>query len=227
MKPQKRLASNLLFHDLKRLHWCLKKHFKYTSQESKSESRLACLEALEQTTEFISKQTLFDEAILVNECPDVMNDIVRSAIKYGLSNADDLDSKISERCLRLVRILIVEGSDPSSSLHLLKDQCLLLNPLTVLAMALSHSRFHEAMCRVTDEEADSATFSATLELVRLMLVCTSMSSDTVLFDHEVWSTILSVYNAGTTPLDVSLRRLLDVYADSLVNRGMVSHTVFQ
>ena len=223
---QGRLASNLLIHDLKRLRLYLKSHFKSSPQESKSESRSASLEALEQITEFTAKQTTFDDTVLVKDGPDVMNDVIKSALKYGLSHLDDLDSKISERCLRLVRILIVEASGPSSSLHKLQHTCLLLAPSTVLAMVLSHSRFHEAIRGIVNEEANSAAFSATLELVRLMLVCTSLSSDTVLFEHEVWSTLLSAYNAGTTLVDITIRRLLDVYANSLVDRDMVSHTVF-
>lgn len=225
-KSRGRLASVVLIHDFRRLQLCLKSYFRSDRQEGRNESRNACLEALHQASGFITKGILFDDAVLVKEGPEATNAIVKSALKYGLRHAGDEGRVVSERCLRFVRLLIVEVSDPSSSLHVLEDHCVLLDPATILAMVVSHSNFYEILSSAaTDEGADSNADFTVLELVRLMLVCTSMTRDTVLFESEMFSALLSVYNAGTTLIDITLRRLLHVYSGALVDRGMVSHFV--
>jgi hypothetical protein len=55
-----------------------------------------------------------------------------------------------------------------------------------------------------------------------LLVCTSMSRDPILFESDVWVNLLTAYNAGMTLVDITLRRLIDVYADALAYGGMVS-----
>jgi hypothetical protein len=217
------LSSTVLIRAFQTLRLSLKSHFKSNTSDARSASGHACLEASDRVLDMTKKRLSYDEAMLTREGSRALSDAVKAALKYGLTHAVDRDSSsISERCFRLIRTLLVEALDPSSTLHSLKNHCMLLDPSTIMTLIFSHSHFHEVMTSKVVEGDESTGYCAVLELSRLLLVCTSMSRETVLFESRVWNSILAAYNAGTTVLDITLRRLLDVYAGALSDRSMVS-----
>ena len=216
------LSSAVLVRAFQTLQSSLKSHFKSNTSGASSETGQICAEALDLVSDIIAKQMAYDDTMLTTEGSHAVTDAIKASLKYGLTHANDENSTISGRCLRLIRTLLVEASDPSSTLNVLKTHCVLLNPLTIFAMVVAHSHFHEIMTGVATQRENHSSRRTILELVRLLLVCTSMSRDTVLFESNVWVDLLTAYNAGTTPVDITLRRLIDVYADALADRGMVS-----
>lgn len=217
------LASTVLVCALQAVHNSLKKHFKAVSPESSRESGPFCMKTLDRMLSLLKTAMQYDESLLLlYEASNVVTNAVKSSLKYGLTHALDTDSSISERCLRFVRTLLVHVSDQTSSLHVLKDQCVLLDPSTVWVLVTSHSHFYEVITGAVVEGDITKSYRTVLELVRLMLVCVSMSNDTIPFDKEVWTSVMSSYNAGTTEMDISLKRLLDIYSETRADKVMVS-----
>jgi hypothetical protein len=93
-----------------------------------------------------------------------------------MAHAVDEDCRISERCLRFIRFLLVERSNSPSSLRNLKSGCILLDPSSILAMVLALSQFHAAMTGRVAEDDISIKDRTVLELVRVFLVCTWLSA---------------------------------------------------
>lgn len=217
------LSSTVLIRALQTLRLSLKRHFKSHTSDARSASGHACLEASDRVLDMTKKRLSYDEAMLTRKGSRALTDAIKAALKYGLTHAVDQDSSsISERCFRLIRTLLVKALDSASTLHSLKNHCMLLDPSTIMTLIFSHSHFHEVMNSKVVEGEESTGYGAVLELSRLLLVCTSMSRETVLFESRVWNSILAAYNAGTTVLDITLRRLLDVYAGALSDRSLVS-----
>lgn len=217
------LASTVLARALQMLQSSLKDYFRSNTAKEPKKSCQDCLEALDLVSKMIVKRMAYDATTLTDEVSLAATGAIKASLKYGLAHADDEANIISRRCLQLIRTLLVETFNPSSALHVLTNHCVLLNPSTILSLVVAHSHFHEVMtAAATQREEISADDPSILEFVRLLLVCTSMSHDTVLFESDIWGSLLTVYNAGTTHIDMTLRRLMDVYAEALAERGMVS-----
>jgi hypothetical protein len=219
------LSSVVLARALDALHLSVKDHFKSSCPPHlRRESGQACLAAFDRITDTMLKMNDYEGTVVTPELPRAMTGAIKACLKYGMAHAADEDCTISERCLRFIRFLLVEVSHPCSSLQKLKSHCILLDVSTVLSLILAHSQFHTTMKGLAAEDDSATDERAVLELVRILLVCTSLSRDTVVFENEVWATLLSAYNAGMSSVDISLRRLFYVYADALSARDKVSET---
>lgn len=219
------LSSIVLAWALEALQLSVKGHFKSSgSPLLRRESYQACLAAFDRITDTIIKMKYYEGTVITPELPHAMTGAIKACLKYGMAHSSDEDCRILERCLRFIRFLLVEGSDPCSPLQKVKSHCILLDASTVLALVLAHSQFHTTITGRAAEDDNSTDERAVLELVRVLLVCTWLSRNTVVFESETWATLLSAYNAGMSLVDITLRRLFHVYADALSARDTVSAT---
>ena len=216
------LSSIILARALDALQLSVKSHFRSSGPQSWRVSGQPCLAAFDRITDLIIKMRDCEGKVFTPEGPRAMTGAIKACLKHGMAHAVDEDCRISERCLRFIRFLLVELSDPLSSLRKLMRDCVLLDPSTILALVLSHSQFHAVMTGLVAEDDRSNNDGAVLELVRILLVCTWLSRNEVLFDTEVWATLLSAYNAGMSLVDITLRRLFYVYAEALAARDKVN-----
>ena len=211
------LASFLLLRLLERIRVLVKTYFK-RKPESQNSVRGDCLEVFGFVFNMINMGMMYDGNLVSPEGLQIVTGAIKACLKYGMAHAVDEDARIAESCLRFIRVLFVEVSDSSSSLHQLRNECILLDPARTLAMVVTHSHFNDVL-KGRDTQSKGG---AVLELVRLLLVCTSMSLDTVSFETEVWDTLMKAYTAGMSPMDQVLRRLFCLYAETLETRGKVS-----
>lgn len=177
----------------------LKNVFKSSTSDEVSVSY--CATVLEQCVCAIEN---CESDFFINVPLDV-DSILKSCLKFGISNADGALSKLRSSCLKIVRLLLSRICKPGSGSIVSSSP--LLRPGTVWTLILSHSKFAEAFSAF-DGSTGKDFKSATEELVNLLVCCASLSADKLSIERSALNSLLAAYNGGTDSLDVSLRRLL-------------------
>lgn len=160
-----------------------------------------CATVLEQCIRAIE---ICESDFFINVPLDV-DSILKSCLKFGVSNADGALSKLRSSCLKIVRLLLCAICKPGS--ESLQSSNPLLRPGTVWTLVLSHSKFAEAFI-ATEGSTDKDFKYAMEELVNLLVCCASLSADKLYIERNALNSLLAAYNGGTLSLDISLRRLL-------------------
>lgn len=147
----------------------------------------------------------------------VINSMIVSCLKYGMVDTSGIASpSVLGGCLKIIRLILSAGFAKEGTIP----------PGQVHAMAISHSAF--GLVISTKEEPSTRLESSPIsrsdgeshfcdglsqqqELIRLLLCCVSLDASHVKVSAEVWSSVLSTYDASTSVTDRLLRRLLFVY----------------
>ena len=154
--------------------------------------------------------------------PSIIDNLIVSCLKYGMTDATEFtSSSVFGGCLKIIRLILAQTSnDEISKVRSIK-------PSQVHAMVVSHSAFNitigvgkeessiEQKVGTISKRSGKTLFCQGLsqqhELIRLMLCCISIDGNHVKVGTDVWSSILSTYDASTSVANRSLRRLLYLY----------------
>lgn len=140
--------------------------------------------------------------------------LLKSCLKHGVT--DELtEEAVSVNCLRLARAAFVEIerirlSGFAGQVHFIRAPVL-------FRMIVTHSKFQAAL----ELERDEANLPK-LELVLLLLCCVSMAHGDISFEKTFLNLLSSNFNAGVTVLDAAIRRLIQVYTETVAERPEVS-----
>ena len=159
----------------------------------------------------------FDETTL-SKSSNVIDACIISCLKYGMMDSSEFSSSsIFGGCLKAIRMVMSKSHSPVSKAQFVLGS---MTCTQVHAMAISHSSFKSAI--LAREEDKGSEFCQGLtqqcELIQLLLCTMSLGAvpteTQVKVETDTLTTILSVYNAGTTSVDRLLRRLMSLYEQS-------------
>ena len=130
--------------------------------------------------------------------------ILKSCLKFGISNASGAIAKLRSTCLKMVRVMLCTACQPERGRLQLSST--LLHPGNIWTLVLSHSKFTDAILP-PEGVSNTDMECATEELVNLLVCCASLSSEALHVEKSVLESLLVAYKGGTVARDVSLRRL--------------------
>lgn len=157
-------------------------------------------EAIESTITLLTSSIDFDLDYLKRGGKESLTNAVKACLRLGLRPVKGEADFLSARCLKLVQNYVSAiQSKKLSGMFSMPDDFVNL----VFEMASTHSNFHELMRSGTDESARN-------ELLSLLLVCLK-SGGNLIFDKEVWQTLLYTFDCGMSPTDLVLRKIIKQY----------------
>ena len=179
----------------------LKKAFRISDEDTRSVAFCGTLleqslHALENIESNLSSLSLVD-----------VDSILKSCLKFGISNSQGELALLRSSCLKLVRLFLSMTSQPESVT--LRESSALLRPVTIWSMVLSHSKFAEAIVP-SDGSGGKEWKDATEELVNLLVCCASLFTDGLSIEKDTLNALFVAYNGGTVAVDIALRRLFSL-----------------
>lgn len=206
---QQRLESGLFVRLCELLPRALRKTIKSMPTTYSSKEVVNPLFLIELLLPLTTKFSTFDLRLLDTWDSKCLASSLRACLKYGMAEPTSaFFSEVASVCLRLARSLLI--GIPLSAADTLPS------PTVVFEMIVSHSRFSEALI-----DDSSANGCQKLELVNLMLACSSLAKSPINIGADVWKILFRSYGASLNAPDCSLRRLFHV----LSKRQSVSHSL--
>jgi hypothetical protein len=160
----------------------------------------ACPASSISTIELITK--LFDSFHPVLENFDLNSAIVTSllaSLSLVLSKRDNRRDGANISFMKLIHFMLVQPASSTSSQGILKSLA-----SSVLSMIINHSNFPCIISLALDDASESVKF----QVLDLLLLCVSTSSETANLHDRFIDTLLKGFNAGTSRCDALTRRLL-------------------
>jgi hypothetical protein len=175
--------------------------------------------AFEILFEIISKAEHYDDAIFLRTSPTLMRRLFRACLKSGIIEESGLQRRLALSSLRLVQLILSKTTHDSAPLNVLGATLSLPSADEVFTMTTSHSKFHAVLSLRDSEQRDE---EITLEIVQLLLLCVTMSPNTIVPDTAVNKALLAGFDAGLGEVDTIIRRFYNSFD---VSRSKVSDYV--
>lgn len=162
------------------------------------ESRI--LEAIESTITLLTSSIDFNLSYLQKGGTEALTNAVKACLRLGLRPIKGEADYLCSRCLKLVQSCVSAiTSKELGQMFSSSDDFATL----VFQMASTHSNFHDLLRNRSNELARS-------ELLNLLLSCLR-SGGNLIFDKEVWETLLYTFDCGMSPVDLVLRKVIVLY----------------
>jgi hypothetical protein len=214
-----KLSSALLVHLCEILPGLLVSRSKVKKRHGSGRQVLDASLAFEILYEIISKAEHYDDAIFLRTSPTLMRRLFRACLKSGITEESGLQRHLALSSLRLVH-LILSKTTHDSPLNVLGATLSLPSADEVFTMTTSHSKFHAVLSLRDSEQRDE---EITLEIVQLLLLCVTLSPNTIVPDTAVNKALLAGFDAGLGEVDTTIRRFYNAFD---VSRSDVSEYVF-
>ena len=163
----------------------------------------------------------FEKGDLLDYVEIILGAIV-ACLKTGI-NAEG--GVLSVLCLEFVREVVVRTEKSTMmkpSLCILSSE---LNTQQFFDMTVSHSKFQATICSKPSLDSEKnqiqINFHPALELARLILSYISLGDGQLNISNDTIIVLLTAYNAGTTPFDRCLRRILFLIEKAKQNEQLI------
>jgi hypothetical protein len=215
---KKRMRSALFCHLLELIPRCLKQH--YGKRFGSTHVTQDPLKLFGLIFDMIDKVDGYDDGTFIDSGSTSLQRMIRSCLKYGISDVivSDNDQQIRSSSLKLIRMILTEVSSPSSSLKAFFGSATSPPAADVFKMVVSHSKFQSVISHNGDDTFDGLK----LELIKLLLCCLSFSPEGIDMESNVWKTLISGFGAGLGQVDTALRRVFITYSQSAIHSKVSS-----
>jgi hypothetical protein len=174
---------------------------------------------LDMLFEIIGKAEHYDDAIFLRTSPTLMRRLFRACLKSGITEEGGLQRRLAISSLRLVHLILSKATHESTPLNVLGTTLSLPSADEVFTMTTSHSKFQAVISLRDLEQRDE---EITLEIVQLLLLCVTLSPNTIATDTAVNMALLAGFDAGLGEVDTVIRRFYNALD---VSRSEVSEYV--